>query len=157
VKNCITLKNNNAGFTLVEIAVAVAILGLSLGALISLQSRIIDSYIRERQITRAILYGQYLMTMLEVDSKAPTVGNDRKDLESVLKDVGYFQDDLTKEEIPGIAGWQYIVEVASVDVAPLEDVLRRIDLSIAWGEGASEKVSMVYFAKPEQKQADDGA
>ncbi len=60
-KRCFNL---SAGFTLVEIAVAVAILGLALTTLIGLHTRMLDTYYNEKNRTKSAFLAQYVMTIL---------------------------------------------------------------------------------------------
>ena len=82
--------NNCSGFTLVEIVVSVVILGLGLTALIGIQSNYIESYIREENLTRAAMYGQYIMSMIEIEPDPPESGKENGRLEGYLDNLGYF-------------------------------------------------------------------
>jgi prepilin-type N-terminal cleavage/methylation domain-containing protein len=137
------------GFTLVEIAVAIAILGIALTTLITMQTRNLDRYIHERSAMRAALYARYIMTFIEVDTKPPELGGDGGVLESKLDELGFFEADIDKSEAlrSQIQGWTWKQEVQSIGFELLEDVLRRVDLTVSWGEGEPEEFHLVYFAR----------
>ena len=59
------------GFTLVEIAIAVAILGLAFSTLIGLHTKMIDTYSLERNRNIASLVGQYMLAIIEVAPQPP--------------------------------------------------------------------------------------
>ncbi len=142
------------GFTLLEIAIAVAILGVALVTLVGLQTRLIDSYVQEKNREQAALYAQYLMSITQVQVEAPEVGTEEKDLESILREAGYFDNDRRRDFELMLDGWSYLRSVSSISaptvegLPPLEDILRRIDLEIRWGEAEDESYRLVYFMQP---------
>lgn len=143
------------GFTLIEIAVAIGILGMGLATLIALQTRYLASYELERNRTYAAMYGQYLLTKMEVGPVIPEPGSKSGDLISFLSAEGYFDYEpagLGDMDRTSIESWTYNLTISSQDLPPDEDVLRRIDLTINWGESATESLPLVYYAHvPKQK------
>ena len=79
------------GFTLVEIAIAVAILGLAFSTLVGLHTKMIDTYNLERNRNIAALTGQYMLALLDVAPEPPEVGTDNGNLRNRLQDYGYFE------------------------------------------------------------------
>jgi prepilin-type N-terminal cleavage/methylation domain-containing protein len=138
-------RRSNSGFTLVEVAVAVAILGLALTTLVGLHTRMLDTYFNERSRTKAAFIAQYVITMLEVAPEPPGTGDTDGELDDILSDFGYFDGDDLKAHQQELAGWSYRQAVSSIDLPFLEDALRRVDLDIRWGESDNEKFSLVYF------------
>lgn len=135
----------DVGFTLVEIAVAVAVLGLALTSLIGLQTRMLDTYYNEHRRIQASLYGQYLMTMIEAGPEVPEVETKEGKLRTLLDEKGYFDNEDSFGGKDPMKGWNYQMTVSSIDLPLLADALRRIDLSISWGEGEDEQFALVYF------------
>lgn len=135
------------GFTLVEIAVAVAILGVALTTLVGLHTRMLDIYLHEKARTQAAFYCQYIMSLIEVDPQVPDPGTDSGDLRNKLEDLGYFDDNENGIKPKDIEGWRYNIEVTSENFLELEDAYRRIDLTLAWGPSEDETFGMVYFMK----------
>ena len=140
-----TSSNCDNGFTLVEIAVAVAILGLALTTLVGLHTRMLNTYYNERNRTQAAFIAQYLMTMLEVAKDPPSTGSSEDELNSRLSEVGYYAGDELSKQKERLQGWKLEQEVTSIDLPLLEDALRRVDLSIRWGPTEDEAFSLVYF------------
>jgi len=145
VKDVMRRSREAEGFTLIEIAVSVAILGLALTTLVALNTRMLDTYFNERNRVRASFYAQYLLTMIDAAAEAPELGSKNDSLRDTLEENGYFDEDELKAEKDPPESWTYEREVSSIAIAELDDALRRIDLSINWGPGADESFSMVYF------------
>jgi prepilin-type N-terminal cleavage/methylation domain-containing protein len=139
--------NTERGFTLVEIAVAVAILGIALTTLIGLHTRMLDIYLQEKARTQAAFYGQYILSIVEVDPQVPDPGTESGDLRNKLDELGYFDDNENGLKAKELIGWNYNIEVSSENFLELEDAYRRVDLSISWGPSEEESFSMVYFMK----------
>lgn len=148
------LSSNTSGFTLLEIALAIAILGMGLTTLIALQTQHIDAYQRERNLTIASLYAQYVMSCIEAAQEPPETGSKSGDLKSLLSDYGYFDYEPSGVSVQSsdnlIEDWSYELTVSSQDVPPLEDVLRRVDLSIIWGGQGGDSTTFVYYAFNEE-------
>jgi prepilin-type N-terminal cleavage/methylation domain-containing protein len=143
--------NNQSGFTLIEIVAAVVILSLGLSILLSMQTRYAESYFKERNRFRAVLFAQYLMTLVEVAPQAPAEGTKDETLSNVLQDAGYFDaagDQLINSQSEGLQNWRFFQRVTSINVPPLEDILRKIEMTVRWGEGADEEFQLVYFIRP---------
>lgn len=137
--------NRPAGFTLIEVALAVAILGVGLVTIIGLQTNYAKLYARERMLMRAALYAQYLMSVLDADDDFPEESVGQKDLAPVLESAGYFDEDSAERKVDAQAldGWRYELQLTRIGVPPIEDALERIDMVISWGEG--EQFRLVYF------------
>ena len=56
-----------AGFTLLEVMIAIAVLGIALLALLSLEHQDLQSVIRGQEISRAAMLAQALMTQAELE------------------------------------------------------------------------------------------
>ena len=145
--------NKAAGFTLVEVAVAVAILGVGLVTLIGLHTRMLDTYFNERNRFQASLFAQYLMTQVEVLREAPEPGVETDGLISALEEAGYFDEDSFEKPDEQLQTWQFRREVSPIGL-PLateelaEDALRRIDITIEWGPSEDEQYTLVHFMTP---------
>ena len=46
-----------------------------------------------------------------------------------------------------LEGWRYEEKVSGVDLPDAPDAMRRIDLSISWGEREREQFTLSYFVK----------
>src|SRR5262245_13558808 len=79
-------RGGTGGFTLVEIAVAVAILGLAMGILLALHGGYLSSAIKDKNLTQAALAAKQLMTLIEVNKSAPETGTVERNLIDELKE-----------------------------------------------------------------------
>jgi type II secretion system protein I len=66
-------RNRSAGFTLIEVMFALAILGISLMGLLSLQHQGLQSIIRSQDMTQAAMLAQTVITQAEFD-RFPPIG-----------------------------------------------------------------------------------
>lgn len=127
---------------------AIAILGLALGTLLSLHTGYLSSAIRDKNTTRAALYAKQLMTIIETAELPPDPGTLERELFDVLKDGDLLRDDDNESELERqLEGWQYMRTVTQIDLPEFEDAMRRIDLTISWGEEAREQYTVVYFMR----------
>lgn len=164
------LKNrrfSQQAFTLVEVAVAVAIAGIGLATLVVLQTRILNTYAFERNLTKAVLYAQYVMTFVEINAKKAEFGTEQGDLTEILDECGYFHtdDETSKNEREALEGWHYQKEIEKEDFG-LGDILanllpgagkdleiaRRARLTISWGPGPNQQYTLVYFTRKQAKE-----
>jgi prepilin-type N-terminal cleavage/methylation domain-containing protein len=141
-----------AGFTLVEVAIAVAILGVSLATLLTLQTRYIRIYLSEENQTRAALYAQYLMTMLDLAEELPEAGTKSGPLLDVLQQQGYFDKNVPPQEKERLKEWDYDQTVTSEDYGDAVDIMRRISLKLSWGPSESESFSLIYYVRTGKQQ-----
>ena len=157
------------GFTLIEVAIAVAILGVALVTLIGLQTRMLDSFDLERKRERAAMYAAYLMGVVETQKEAPAVGGDEGDLEDYLRKAGYFDGEPReerKEERDSLEGWRYVLTVTEFLLPFAEEIeaagaeegnekkdepLRQVQLTIQWGVSAGESYSLLYIMTPKNQ------
>ncbi len=158
-------EQNDKGFTLVEIAIAVAILGVALVTLVGLQTRMLDTYFIEKNRVKASLYAQYLMAMVEVQPEPPEVGNESRDLKDALEDAGYFDKEGFERADQTIEGWRYTRQVVPLGLPVsggdvMDDALRRVDIVIEWGPSDDEEFDLTYFINmpisPDLAQAGGG-
>ena len=82
-------RGNSDGFTLLEVMVAIAILGTALVSLLSLHHQSMQSVIRAQDMTRASMLAQAVMTEAELE-RFPDLGRRSGDFQSLFP--GQFQD-----------------------------------------------------------------
>lgn len=116
------------GFTLLEVLIAVAILAIALVALLSLHGRNIRVVAYDRQLSRATLLAQGVMTRTLVADPFPDPTQDR----------GEFADD------PGFR-WQ--VEVLHGPTRDLEDVVREVRVRVFWDANDLDAVRLVTLVR----------
>ena len=102
------MKRRSQGFTLLEVLVAVAIVGIAMGALLAGFARYADQagYVRQRTLATWVAHNR--MNELMLDPAWPATGSKEDDM-----------------EMAGVE-WRYRIEVRSTD----DPQLRRIDLRV---------------------------
>lgn len=106
-----------AGFTLLEVMIAVAFIGIGMLALLSLHNRNLHTVIGAQELSRVVVLGQALMTQAETE-RYPNLG----------RTSGDFQKDYPGK-YPGFR-WQ-----RDVTITPGIPDLRTVAVSILYGAG----------------------
>jgi general secretion pathway protein I len=118
-----------AGFTLLEVLVAVAVLGLALVSLLGLHVRNLALVERDQRITEATLLARGLMTEAEVEP---------------FPDVGLTSGDF-EERYPGrFPGLRWEREVAPTPVPDVHEVRVRVSRG---DEESGDDVSLFYYLR----------
>ena len=140
-----------SGFTLVEIAVSVAILGVALVSLIGLQSSMMQTYVNEQNRFQAALSLQYVASLLETEPQPPEIGYKSEDFEKTLDELGFFDSDqATQKSLFRFEGWEFEQNVEGIGLPTdreelAEDAIRKISLRVVWGPTEDEQFTLVYF------------
>jgi general secretion pathway protein I len=121
------LRTSARAFTLLEVMIAMAILGIALLGLLGLQHQSIQSVIRAQQSTRASMLAQAVMTEAELE-RFPDLGITSGDFESAFP--GEFPD----------YRWERNVEASGM----FPDV-RKVEILIKYGPSLSQNFSLVEF------------
>lgn len=116
-----------AGFTLLEVLIAIAVLGIALIALLSLHHQDLQSVIRAQEISRAAMLAQTLMTQAELQ-RIPPLGTTN----------GNF-DELYPRQYPNFR-WTRTVEPS----ATFPD-LRKVEIRILYGPNFGRSFDLVEF------------
>jgi prepilin-type N-terminal cleavage/methylation domain-containing protein len=120
---------HGAGFTLLEVLVAVAVLGLGLVSLLGLHVRNLALIDRDQRITESTMLARALMTEAEVEP---------------FPDVGFIEGDFEDrypERFPGVR-WER--EVVAAPVNDVREVRIRVFRS---DEDAGDDVPLVYYVR----------
>lgn len=113
----------NAGFTLLEVMVALAIVSVALVSLLSLGNRTIATHARLQKLTRATLLAQQRMAVTEVDARLGRLDQNRQ--------AGIFAEPFSE--------YRWRLEFAET---PLPSV-KTVTVTVTWGEEAKhESVSL---------------
>ena len=121
------LRRRARAFTLLEVMVAMAILGIALLGLLGLHHQSIQSVIRAQQTTRASMLAQAVMTEAELE-RFPELGHTSGNFEASFP--GEFKD----------FRWERAVEASGM----FPDV-RKVKVLIRYGPTLSQSFSLVEF------------
>jgi general secretion pathway protein I len=121
------LRRRARAFTLLEVMVAIAILGIALMGLLGLQHQSIVSVIRAQQATRASMLAQAVMTEAEIE-RFPDLGVSNGDFQASFP--GEFPD----------FRWERDVEASGM----FPDV-RKVQVLIQYGPGFTQSFSLVEY------------
>ncbi len=117
----------HGGFTLLEVMIAVAFIGIAMLALLSLHHNNLESVIRAQDLTRASMLAQQIMSTAEVD-RFPPPGQTRGD----------FSRDYPNQY--NNFRWQ-----RDVEVLPQFPDIRRVRVTIFFGHNFGRKFDLVEF------------
>lgn len=115
------------GFTLLEVLVAMAILGVAMLGLLSLHHQSLQSVIRSQETTQASLLAQAVITQAELD-RYPDVGSTRGDFEKFFP--GQYQN----------FRWEQVVTESGV----FPDV-RKVKVVVFYGPRMGRAFTLVEF------------
>ncbi len=121
------LRRRARAFTLLEVMVAMAILGIALLGLLSLHHQSMQSVIRAQQATRASMLAQAVMTEAELE-RFPDLGVTSGDFQATFR--GEFPD----------FRWQRSVEASGT----FPDI-RKVMVAVYYGPKLSQSFSLVEF------------
>ena len=137
------LRRRARAFTLLEVMVAIAILGIALMGLLSLQHQSMQSVIHAQQATRASMLAQAVMTEAEIE-RYPDLGHSSGDFESSFP--GEFPDFRWERE---------------VDPSGTFPDVREVKVVVRYGPTLSQNFALVEFLHspipPDQTQLPPGA
>jgi general secretion pathway protein I len=118
-----------AGFTLLEVMVALAIIATALVAVLGMQSQSLSLASETKFTTTAIFLAQHKMA--ELEAQGP---------EELSDDSGHFGEDF-----PGYHWSLSVSDVTSVEPENASDYLRQLDLTVSWGEDGPYQYSLRLY------------
>jgi type II secretion system protein I len=121
------LKTAAAAFTLIEVMIAIAFIGIALIALLGLHHTDMQSVIRGQDLTRAAMLAQALMSQAELE-RFPEPGQKRGDF---------------SQSYPGVFPnfrWQRVV-----DQSTLFPTVERVRVSVTYGPGGRRHFDLTEF------------
>jgi len=122
----------DAGFTLIEILVALAIAAFALIGLLGLHNRSLTAVARDQDYTRATLFARELMAGIEVREQWPDLG-------VVTGQAGYDEN----------VHWE-----REVSETPIPDV-RKIDLRVIFDERNPNAVQLIYYIRDRREKEEE--
>jgi general secretion pathway protein I len=131
--------SHQRGFTLLEVMVAIAILGISLLALLGLHHSSLQSVIRSQDTTQAVMLAQALMTEAELE-RFPPVGNSSGNFDNMF---------------PGLyRNFQWQRQVMQ---APTFPDVRIVKVLVLYGAGLHRTFALTeYLHEPSIEESENG-
>jgi len=118
-----------AGFTLLEVMIAIAFIGIALMALLALQHSNLQSVIKARDLTRAAMLAQALMSQAELE-RFPPPGESHGDFAQLYP--GEFRNFRWRRE---------------VDPSPLFPDIARVRVSVLYGPRLRQSFTLTEFIR----------
>lgn len=151
-------KKVELGLTLVEVLVAILILGLSVSTILGLQSSILRRTLQDRYQRTAMLLARTILAKVEIDPDEFSTQNISMSADRFIRqkigDYGYDKESLIDaenynvslsvkdQEIPVFS------EEAGLDIAEMKE----IRLNIFWGDANDENIDIIFYCKkPDEK------
>ena len=135
------------GFTLIEVTLALMVLGGSLVVLLGLQSSIIERTLRDSKKQQAMLLARQLLSEIEMmESPLPAQKTDGP-FRDVLNSLT-LRNPAAGQPEPGEADFVVHLEVENVGIPDVaQDAMRKITLTLSWGPNSVDQLSAVYFTQ----------
>ena len=116
-----------AGFTLLEVMVALAIIAFACVGLLSLHARNLRNVARDQNLTRATLLGRELISQIQYQV-----------LTNGLQDLGDSQG-----TFEGYPGYRWERQVISTGL----DEMREVVVRVIWDERSPDACQLIYFVR----------
>lgn len=153
----------NKGFTLIEVALAIAILGIGLATITTLSTRLVDDTYYEIGRSNGTILALYL---LETQSASPTdqnkdnqnsTQNQSGALVSKLASLGYFAGLKQEDDFPFLNNsWTYQITHEPLSLPLTDTPLDIVTVSVRWGSNDFESVRLQTVVKGKDKDPQSG-
>lgn len=150
-----------AGFTLIEITIAILVLASGLVILLGLQSSSIQRAVRDRDKLQAMLLARQILAAIEISREALPLQDKTAPAHDLLADLmpGLPRDLRLDDNLDKfmtrlrIQNW----DLPQINQNSLnQDLVRRIDLTVYWSDSPLDAVNIVYFMPEEPGDEEDG-
>ena len=137
-----------AGFTFIEVMVALIILASASGILVGMQSSAIARTIRDKNAQQGMLLGRRIMSSIEALGPTALVGD--FDGEPAMSALQKWSIPEPSEDVDKKALAPFYVSMSSEDlVLPLpntgQDPMKKVTLRVSWGREVDESFVIVYL------------
>jgi prepilin-type N-terminal cleavage/methylation domain-containing protein len=165
---------NESGFTLIEIAVAISILGIGFATLMATTIRLMDTTYQEIHRAKASIVAGYILEVAlnserqnnrqgqfsqsmgaqapVSDSLMPPLGSQSGSLAQRLRQDGYF-DGIESDELNTVANWRFEILSQPIDIPLLPIPPEHIVITIYWGSQIHESYTLELIRPPSNQPA----
>lgn len=139
----------NRGFTLIEVAIAVAILATGFATLTVIQGRSLDQSREEHNRLIGTLAAQFLLTHQLLQSRNLENASDRSgDLVGELQQANYFDGTDRGPAERDFAGFGFQLSFAPINYGDIQSVLMKIESRVFWDGDPARGVSVTQLITP---------
>lgn len=149
-------KNTNQGFTLVEVAIAIALLGIGLMTLTAITTRLMNDTQEEINRTRASFYAQYILEITLADrfaqngqaAVAQNAGSGS--LYEKLSQIRYFEG-IDEGAHSFTKNWTYDLKIENINLElAVPATYEKYALDISWGSGGDQVLHIETIKKAKE-------
>ncbi len=145
---------DRAGFTLIEIMIAVLILSSSLVVLLGLLSSVTERFVRDRNMTQAILLARSILAHLEYVADSMEDQNINSPATEILTNYNLL-DAPDRVNAENIKHFQVSIQSQKWGIPDYAEAMRRITLTVNWSDSPLDRLVCNYFAPLETKEIED--
>lgn len=140
--------NQQGGFTLLEVMIALMILASSGAIMIGLQSAAVNRTIRDKQAQHAMLAARTIMSVIELSGdKLPLSDQDGTPLPAVLQQLG-LPAPTAEEQQRALESLRVFLKIQPWSL-PFDNIsdnpMQKLVLAIAWGDAPTDRFVVEYL------------
>jgi type II secretory pathway pseudopilin PulG len=148
VTQCDSRRSAEAGFTFIELILALAILVSAITVFIGLQAAAVQRTLRDRNVQQAMLVSRQIMAFIETDPTRLDQGNiSPTPVIDLLSQFGApaIRDDAERAALSPLTT-SLTVEDWPIPAPKMEErPMRKLTLWVAWGSEIEERFQLVFF------------
>lgn len=144
---------NSAGFTLIEVLIALLVLATSMIVILSLQGSIMSRTVQDSRAQRALLASRLILSLIEAQEATLPLVNDQGNAAEVIRAIAPEGGNLPASFNP-----QDLFDIqASITTQPwtpggiAANSLKKFVVTLRWGDGPSESLETTYLGTEELK------
>lgn len=152
--------NRRDGFTLIEVAIALLVMAMSMTTILGLQSSAMRRAIHDRGMQQAMLVTRELFAEMEGSDVPLPVGDQNMTVPELVDVVaGSGSKDLSLQELKEASkNMEAHIIVDYFGAKPLDDkAMKRIDIEVAWSPAPEDRLRVVHFVPNDENGAQEAA
>lgn len=149
------IKDRQAGFTLIEVTIAIFVLAGALVIILGLQSSIVRRAVTDKEEQVALLAARRILAAIETSGDPVPVGETSGTALEVLQSAIGSQN-IASDEDDTLKNLEATLAVSYRGIPTLNDqAMKQIDLKISWSKGGGDSVSISYFIPNDELDQSD--
>lgn len=141
-------QDHNAGFTFIEVVVALAVMASAAGIIIGMQGAALRRTVRDTNAQQAMLTARRIMSSIEaLDPKNFNIQSQENQPASALLQTLGVTSVGDKDEAAAIStlSANLLVEDLPIPLLEKEALMKKIILRLFWGQGLDEALEVIYL------------